>query len=250
MIPKKIHYCWFGENNLPAKYVHHVEGWRRIMPDFEFRFWNEENSPKSEYLRLAIAEKKWANASNWVRLHALCVEGGVYLDTDVEVLQSLERFLLHEAFVGFEVQHFNWDGCVNNAVFGSRPGHWFVSELLSRIEREFNGSEQSHFSSPHLTTRVLKENELYEYGRRDVRGVAVYPVETFYPYGWHEIFDPDRISDRTYTIHWYGRSWQAEGAKGSVRRRIQAKWNMLKWMFWKRRSALRLMRSARQINER
>jgi mannosyltransferase OCH1-like enzyme len=202
------------------------------MPEYEFKEWNEITSPTHPYLSKALELKKWANASNWVRLYALNKFGGVYLDTDVEVLLPLDPFLNGEAFVGFEVRHFDWDGCVNNAVFGSTRDHWFVRTMLDRISRDFDGTEEAHFSSPHLTTNVLQEFGLEGYRRQNINGVEVYPVETFYPYGWHEIFNPDCVQLETHTIHWYSQSWLVKENKIPWRRRAKAAYNLIRWHLW------------------
>jgi mannosyltransferase OCH1-like enzyme len=213
------------------------------MPDYEFHLWNERNCPSSPYLTRALELGNWANAANWMRLAALNDCGGIYLDTDIEVLQSLDKFLDHESFVGFEVRHLDWDGCVNNAVFGAASGHWFVRELLRRIEAEFDGSEQAHLSSPHLTTNVLKENGLGIYGRQSIRNVEVYPVEYFYPYGWHETFNPDCVTTDSHCIHWYGKSWVPKGEKEPLKRRVKARLHLMRWHLWKKRQVLAAIRA-------
>lgn len=209
-----------------------------MLPNFEFKKWSEENAPSHPYLIKALASKKWANASNWTRLYALQEFGGVYLDTDIEILRPIDQFLVQEAFVGFEVKHFDWEGCVNNAVYGSVKGHWFVREMLDRISKDFDGTEEAHLSSPHLTTFVLQEHGLDGYRRQNIDGVEVYPAEVFYPYGWHEVFNPDCVGGDTHTIHWYGKSWQAKGTKESWRRRIKATCNLMRWHLWVRRRVL------------
>lgn len=233
-IPLIIHYCWFGRGRIPKNHQNYIDGWRELMPHFEIKEWNEENTPQHPYLVSALAKKKWANASNWMRLYALNEWGGIYLDTDIEVLRPLDGLLTNEAFVGFEVKHFDWEGCVNNAVLGSVKGHWFVGEMLDRISRDFDGTEEAHLSSPHLTTDVLLEHGLDDYKRQNIAGVEVYPVEFFYPYGWHEIFNPDCVSKDTHTIHWYGKSWQPKAGREPWRRRVKATFNLMRWHLWVR----------------
>lgn len=242
MIPKLIHYCWFGPGRIPQDHAAFIAHWGTLMPDYEIRLWSERNCPDNPYLQSALQNRKWANAANWMRLAALKEHGGIYLDTDIEVLQRLDPFLSNEAFLGFEVSHIDWDGCVNNAVFGSSPGHWFVSELLRRIEADFDGKEQAHLSSPHLTTNVLREHGgLTHYGQQNLKGVEIYPVEYFYPYGWHEIFNPDRVKPHSHTIHWYGKSWVQDGQAEPLGRRIREKIHRVRWKLWKKRQILRSM---------
>lgn len=233
MIPPKIHYCWFGPSPLPRSQQKFIAGWRRLMPEYEFILWNEENAPANRYLSSALRHRNWANASNWLRLYALKNYGGVYLDTDIELIRSLEPLAIYDSFVGFEVPHFDWDGCVNNAVFGSIPHHWFVTELLARIERQFDGTEAANLSSPNMTTSVLKENGLAVYSRADVRGVQVFPTEWFAPYGWHESFRTQRVTRNTFSIHWYKASWLTSGdPRTSLRRRAGDLYHRLLWVSW------------------
>lgn len=161
---------------------------------------------------------------------ALQKYGGVYLDTDIEMIRPLDDLMDYPAFAGFEVKEFGWDGCVNNAVLQSEPDHWFVGEMLNQLEHEFDGSEEAHYSSPHLTTAVLKKHGLNSYGRTNVKGVEVFPVEYFYPFGWHERFRITKITTETRTIHWYARSWlKKTESKEKIRSKIIERLNILLW---------------------
>ena len=85
MIPRTIHYCWYGDRPMPAAHRGYVEGWRRMLPGYEFVFWNEDNSPMHlRYIDTARAGRRWVNLSNFIRLCSVYHHGGVYLDTDVE----------------------------------------------------------------------------------------------------------------------------------------------------------------------
>ena len=105
MIPKKTHYCWFGGAELPELAKRCISSWHQHMPDWEYVLWNEESfdiSKAPTYVQEAYAAKKFAFVSDYVRLFALEQQGGVYLDTDVEVLKSYQPLLEHCAFIGFE----------------------------------------------------------------------------------------------------------------------------------------------------
>jgi mannosyltransferase OCH1-like enzyme len=158
--------------------------------------------------------------------------GGIYLDTDIEVIRPLDDLMQYPAFVGFEVKDFGWDGCVNNAVLRSERDHWFVGELRNQMERDFDGSEEAHLSSPHLTTTILKKHGLSCYGRVNIKSVEVFPTEYFYPFGWHESFRINQLTPETKTIHWYGGSWLK---KTDTNRRLKSRLNeYLNIILWKK----------------
>ena len=105
MIPKVIHYCWFGPNELPASAKKYMQTWKVHLPDFEIKLWNEQNFDINlyPYAKEAYADGKFAFVADVCRAHALYHEGGIYLDTDVEVIKSFNSLLEHTAFAGFEV---------------------------------------------------------------------------------------------------------------------------------------------------
>jgi mannosyltransferase OCH1-like enzyme len=229
----KIHFCWFGKKVLPKKYRRFIKSWKEKHPKWEIIEWNEKKLPDSKYLKRALKNNKTANASNWARLWVLQKYGGLYLDTDIEMIRPLDDLMECPAFVGFEVKDFGWDGCVNNAVLRSERDHWFVGELRNQMERDFDGSEEAHLSSPHLTTTVLKKHGLSSYGRTNVKGVEVFPIEYFYPFGWHEPFRIKCISAQTKTIHWYGKSWCNEGKQSKIKHEFIDCLNKAAWKIFK-----------------
>lgn len=121
MIPKILHYCWFGTKPIPEDYQGYIDGWKKLMPDYEIMLWNEANSPMHlPYLQAALRYKKWANLSNFVRIYALHQHGGIYMDTDMEVLKTLEPFRKCGSFLGFELgEKDNKEIVINNAIFWS-----------------------------------------------------------------------------------------------------------------------------------
>ena len=209
MIPKIIHYCWFGTKPIPDDYQGYIAGWKKLMPNYEIMLWNESNSPMHlPYLQAALKYKKWANLSNFVRIYALYHHGGIYMDTDMEVLQSLEVFRKHESFLGLELGEKNTkEIVVNNAIFGAEKGHSFIQKCMDFYLKYFDGRDSALDSSPYLVTRLLKEAGMHEYGRQNVGGVELFPKEYFYPYHITEKFSPDCVKANTYTIHHWGYSW-------------------------------------------
>lgn len=208
MIPKKIHYCWFGKTPMSDLNRRCLDSWREVMPDYEIKEWNASNSPLDDdaYCRAAYAKGLWSRLSNHVRLHALYTEGGIYLDTDMEALKSFEPLLRHECFMGFqqEEEQIDW---VNNAVMGAQPGHQFVQQCLESTGKLF--AETGRFyRAPTVITMGLKELGLREYGLQEIEGVTIYPAEYFYPYPWFGKFSPDCIKENTYCIHYWEGSWR------------------------------------------
>lgn len=209
MIPKIIHYCWFGTKQIPDDYQGYIDGWKKLMPDYEIVLWNEENSPMHlPYLQAALKYKKWANLSNFVRIYALYHHGGIYMDTDMEVLKSLEQFRQYGSFLGLELGEKNdKDIIVNNAIFGAEKGHPFIEKCMDFYLQHFDGRDTALDSSPYLVTRLLKEAGMHKYGRQNTGGVELFPKEYFYPYHITEKFTPECVKENTYTIHHWGYSW-------------------------------------------
>ena len=104
MIPKVIHYCWFGHNPLPERYKEWIKSWKRYCPDYEIVEWNESNYDvtKHPYMRAAYDAKKWGFVSDYARLDIIYENGGIYLDTDVELVKNLDELLYQEGFAGVD----------------------------------------------------------------------------------------------------------------------------------------------------
>ena len=129
MIPKKIHYCWFGRKPLPALALMCIESWKRFLPDYEIIEWNEDNFDVNlyQYAKEAYHMKKYAFVSDVCRLYALKEIGGLYMDTDLEVLKPLDAFLHHNAFSGYES-----NGYIPTALMGSKKnGEWATDMPVS-----------------------------------------------------------------------------------------------------------------------
>lgn len=127
MIPKKIHYCWFGRGVKPSLVKHCIESWKKIQPDFEIIEWNEDNFDvhQCEYSKKAYQDKKWAYVSDFARAKILYEQGGFYLDTDMELKFPLNEFLEHQAICGFEMK-----GVPYSAFWGVEKEHVLAKDLL------------------------------------------------------------------------------------------------------------------------
>jgi mannosyltransferase OCH1-like enzyme len=206
MIPKKIHYCWFGLNQKSDLNKKCLESWRRLLPDYEIKEWNENNSPlHHEYCQASYRQGLWSRLSNYIRLFALYTEGGIYLDTDVEVLKSFSPFISDKCFLGFQLiqEQSDW---VSSAVLGSVRGHPFLRRCLLLTETTFAATGQ-FYRSPTVMTMVLKSLGLSEYKQQEIEEVVVYPVDYFYPYAWFENFSPACITTNTHCIHHWEGTW-------------------------------------------
>lgn len=212
MIPKRVHYCWFGESPRSALNERCLASWRRMLPDYQIKEWNETNSPlDNAYCRAAHAAGSWSKLANYIRLHALHTEGGIYLDTDVEVVKSFAPLLHHKCFLGFQQQEEQLDW-INNAILGAQPGHPFLQQCIALTVNAFALTGE-FYRSPTVITAALKEMGLSEYGRQEVRGVAIYPTEYFYPYPWFGSFSYDCVKEETYCIHHWEGTWRKKPRK-------------------------------------
>lgn len=126
-IPKIIHYCWFGSSPDTDLKVRCMESWNKYCPDYELRLWNEDNFCIDAYpfAKQALQDKKWAYVSDVARLHSLYYEGGIYMDTDVELLQPIDRLLGEDFFSGYESRR-----RIPTAIIGSKAGNHYLGKLL------------------------------------------------------------------------------------------------------------------------
>lgn len=196
-IPKVIHYCRFGHLSTNELQNKCLKSWGKLLPEYTFQQWDEHNVPTdSEYLQSALKNKKWANASNYMRARALYEQGGIYLDTDIEMLRSFNHLLNNEMFLGYEDDTF-----INNAVWGSIAQHPFSKLVMESIEQDFDGTEEANLSSPQLITRLLQSDGTNK------ASIRLYPREYFYPIHWDKNI-PEMFTDNTCCIHHWEGSWK------------------------------------------
>ena len=209
---------------MPESARNFIESWRKHCGDYEIKEWNEENFDVScnRYVKEAYEAKKYAFVADYARLWALYREGGVYMDTDVELLKSLDGFLHHKAFSGFE----NNDSVTTGLMGSEKGGEW-----VRRMLEEYDGiSFLREDGSMDLTTNVVRISNRTEreYGlvRRDsyqdLGDVTFYPHDYFCPKDWES--GEIRITENTHVIHHFAATWHDEATKKKLeayRRRLQ-----------------------------
>lgn len=211
-IPKIIHYCWFGGNPLPEMAQKCLESWKKFCPDYEIMEWNEQSFPVdyNDYVKEAYEAKKWAFVSDVSRLYALVNYGGVYMDTDVELLKPIDEILTYDAISGFESS-----GNVPTGLMACSKGHEFFKRLLADYDGE-------HFimkdGSYNLTTNVVRitrpcvENGLVlNDTEQTVCGFTFKPHDVFCPKD--HITKELNITENTIAIHHFDGSWLTPEAK-------------------------------------
>ena len=163
MIPEKIHYCWFGKGKKSRLALKCIESWHQYCPDYEMIEWNEENFDidMNGYTRMCYAEKKYAYLSDYVRLWAVEKYGGIYLDTDVEVIRPLEKLLQEDAYFGFENKRY-----VNTGLgFGSAAHGAVVQAMLKEYDVLLDGKNGVRMC-PELNTKALTALGLKQNGQK------------------------------------------------------------------------------------
>ena len=218
MIPKKIHYCWFGKGKMPELALKCIESWRVNLPDYELKEWNENSFDINSnfYVKEAYESRKFAFVTYYVRLYALYTEGGIYMDTDVEVLKNLDSFLDLPAFSGFE-DNMHIPTGIMAAEKGSIWAKWQLEYYSGR-----------HFLLPDgtldLTTNVdiigglmeekgfILKNGLYNFQNI----ITIFPKDYFCPKS--HTTGKIELTENTYTIHHFAGSWKSSSDR--LKRRI------------------------------
>ena len=225
MIPKTIHYCWFGRKPLPPLARRCIASWHKHMPDYEVKEWNEDNFDVNitPYTAQAYAAAKYAFVSDYARFWILYHEGGLYFDTDVEVVRPLDDIVSRGAFMGFEA-----DPQEDTHTMAVAPGLGIGADAGQPLFRDFlDLYDTLTFDTRQMTTIVtyttgllLKKGLRYAQGIQVVEGVSIYPSEYFCPIDI--VTKRLVVTPNTRTIHHYAGSWQrfrwAEALKQRFRR--------------------------------
>ena len=228
-IPKTIHYCWFGTNPLPKTAKKCIESWKKFLPDYQIIQWNEKNYDISKipYIRQAYAEKKYAYVSDYARFDILYQYGGIYFDTDVEVIKSLEDIITQGPFFACEINGTLSPLCTtNNSLLdcpyssfsirvspglgmGVESGNPFYKEFLDlykdldfiRPDGSYNQVAVVRNTTTLLVAHGLKDVESVQ----KIAGFTIYPQDYFNPYD--SLTGILNVTENTCAIHWYSLSW-------------------------------------------
>ena len=221
MIPKIIHYCWFGRNPLPESAKKCIDSWRKFLPDYEIKEWNEDNFDVNlyPYAKEALENRKFAFVTDVVRLYALYTEGGVYMDTDVEVLKTYNPFLHHKMFSGFETNN-----NVPTGMMAAEKGSVWAKELLEQYNDRHFVLEDGSFDlttnttviTEYMKTKGLLLNNKYQ----DFPGLCtMYPSEYFCPKD--HTTGKIKCTKNTVCIHHFAGSWLPHSFLGDLRHNLK-----------------------------
>lgn len=221
MIPKVIHYCWFGGNPIPEEYREYMKTWKKFCPDYEIKEWNERNydiSSKPLYVRQAYEAKKWAFVSDYARLDVIYNYGGIYLDTDVELIKNIDDLLQNEAFCGFESI-----GTIGlGLMFGAEEKNKLIKKLRDAYNNKSLYSEDKKIDMTPIN--IFNESILVPLGLKldgtmqVVTGMKIYPYKYF---GTADVWTGGarKVYPETYSIHHYGSSWWSDYNKTNLKRK-------------------------------
>lgn len=202
MFPKTIHYCWFGGNPLPKSALKCIASWRKFFPDYEMREWNESNFDVNmiPYTREAYSAKKYAFVSDFARFWVLYHHGGIYFDTDVEVIRPMDDIVAKGAFMGMENnKHIN-----PGLGLGVEQGHpfyqWYVSYFS---DKHFTPAQPSMV--PVVTRKMEESGWKPEIGIQTIDGITIYPSDYFCPQAM--MGAPICLTENTRSIHHFDGTW-------------------------------------------
>ena len=224
MIPKTIHYCWFGRNPLPESAKECIKSWKKFLPDYEIKEWNENNFNVNitTYTAEAYKAKKYAFVSDYARFWILYNHGGLYFDTDVEMLKPIDDIVAKGGFMGMEKTEGNTlDNFDSNTILiaaglglGVEKGHTLYKEVLDNYNKKHFITWSGNFTGTVVTTttnHIAKKIELKKDLINEFNGIFIYPDDYFDPMNYYtgEI----TITPNTRTIHKYAATWVPKNKK-------------------------------------
>ncbi len=230
MIPKIIHYCWLSDDPFPQETRKYMDTWKVTHPEYKVKCWSTKNFDVHSvpYVKEAFEARKWAFASDYIRMYALYVEGGIYLDTDVVLLKKLDDFLVHSFFSSLEYHPIQISKCgtmlhldsnghriddsyiegiqIQAAIMGAEAGNPFVKKVLDWYQDKHfvkhDGTLRTDLLSPYIYARVAED---FGFIYKDIEqqlegGVHIYPSETF-------AGNKHEVTKNSYAVHMCAHSW-------------------------------------------
>lgn len=235
MIPKIIHYCWFGRTPLPASAQKCIASWRKYLPEYEVKEWNEDNFDVNiiPYTQQAYEMKKYAFVSDYARFWILYHYGGLYFDTDVEVIKSFDDIIERGAFMGLEI-----DGTKRGEKIAINPGLGLGAEVGIPIYQEIlkgfanlnyfgsDGQRNNYTMIPMVTDMFLQKGLSANGKVQHLCGITIYPQCYFNPY--NGVTGRLQLASDTHSIHWYSATWMEPKALWlvKIKRQIRKILNM------------------------
>ena len=222
MIPKIIHYCWFGGNPLPESAKKCIASWHKFFPDYEIKEWNEDNFDVNiiPYTKEAYEAKKYAFVSDYARFWILYHHGGLYFDTDVEVIKPMEHIVNDGAFMGIEklnpsINNVDTESMVNPGLgLGAQAHHPLFKEVLDYYNElhwcDENGNQLPGTVVHHTTKILLKHGFVQSNKKQSFDGVTIYPSDVFCP--MDSTTGITKITPNSVSIHHYTCSWMDQNS--------------------------------------
>lgn len=208
MIPKIIHYCWFGRGKMPELAEKCIASWHRFLPEYEYKLWNEDSFDINSvpYVKEAYEARKFAFVTDYIRLWALERFGGVYMDTDVEILKPLDEFLVLPAFTGYEAS--SGMAPVTGLMASAAGGIWVKEQLAYYEGKHFINADGSLDLTPNTITisKIMSDNGFVADGKYAVykNDMHVFPVDYFCPLTSTRVL---KLTSNTCCIHHFAGSW-------------------------------------------
>lgn len=232
MIPKKVHYIWLGGRPKDKLTEICLLTWKDKMPEYEFIEWNENNldldkiASESEYFAECRKRKLYAFMADYLRIKILYEQGGIYIDTDVQAIQSLNPLIEKDLLLGYEectIDKVNKQ--IGTGLIAAEKGNWFIGRVFDFYNKEIMNTDM--FVIPVIMTNIYQQLKEEEKNK-----IEILPKEFFSPYdsGGGKLFSPELITGNTYAIHWFSYSWgkfknrewvQVKHIKNPIKKRIK-----------------------------
>lgn len=218
MIPKTIHYCWFGGNPIPNDLKKCISSWEKLCPDYEIKRWDESNFDVNQhpFVKGAYEAKEWAFVSDYARLKIVYDEGGIYLDTDVELVKNLDFLLRYKLYIGVQQ---SGKLCNTGLGFGAEKENPIVKKMLDEYQYlTYRPEDRFRIACPYLNDKVFKDIG-YNYSENpvEINGAIVFPCRYFDPAAPGHDMKNLNCND-TISIHHYSASWL--GKRTRFRRKL------------------------------